>query len=109
VPLEAMACGVPVVAAAVGGLVETVVPDVTGLHVPPREPAQLARALRSLLGDDIRHQELSFAAQDRVRVRYAWDRVALEMARAYQRAGATEAARAAATEPARAAALVSRG
>jgi glycosyltransferase involved in cell wall biosynthesis len=87
VPLEAMACGVPVVASSVGGLAETVVHDVTGLHVPPREPALLARTLRSLLADDIRRQELSFAGLDRARVRYSWDRVAHEVLQTYQRAG----------------------
>ncbi|MCX2953969.1 glycosyltransferase [Lentzea sp. NEAU-D7] len=88
VPIEAMACGVPVVATAVGGLAETVVHGVTGVHVPPREPTALARALRSLLANDVRRQEMSYAAEDRARVRYAWQRVALEMSRAYQRAGA---------------------
>ncbi|MGZ3144304.1 glycosyltransferase [Lentzea chajnantorensis] len=83
--LEAMACGVPVVASAVGGLAESVVHGATGLLVPPREPGLLARALRSLLRDDVRRQELSFAAQDRARVRYAWERVALETATTYER------------------------
>ncbi|GGU77062.1 glycosyltransferase [Lentzea flava] len=90
VPLEAMACGVPVVASAVGGLAESVVHEVTGVHVPPRKPAVLARALRSLVGDDIRRQELGAAGQDRTRVRYAWDRVALDVVRAYQQATGPE-------------------
>ena len=47
VPLEAMACGVPVVASAVGGLIDTVVDGVTGLLVPPRRPDRLAAALRA--------------------------------------------------------------
>lgn len=85
VPLEAMACGVPVVASAVGGLAESVVHDVTDLHVRPREPVLLARALRSLLGDDTRRQELGAAGQDRTHVRYAWDRVALDVVRACER------------------------
>jgi glycosyltransferase involved in cell wall biosynthesis len=48
VALEAMACGVPVVATAVGGLAETVVSAQTGLLVPPREPGAIAAALRQL-------------------------------------------------------------
>ena len=45
VPLEAMACGVPVVASAVGGQIDSVVHGSTGVHVPPRDPAALAQAL----------------------------------------------------------------
>ena len=48
-PLEAMACGVPVVATAVGGLTDTVVDGITGDLVPPRDPRALGAALRGLL------------------------------------------------------------
>jgi D-inositol-3-phosphate glycosyltransferase len=91
VPLEAMACGVPVVASGVGGLAESVVHEVTGVHVRPREPALLARALRSLLGDDTRRQELGAAGQDRTHVRYAWHRVALDVAKAYEHVAGSSA------------------
>lgn len=87
VSVEAMACGIPVAATDVGSQSDTVVHGVTGLLVPPRQPSSLARALRSVMGNSLRHQEFGFAAQDRARTRYAWDRVALEMALAYQRAG----------------------
>src|SRR5690606_22947511 len=53
-PLEAMACGVPVVATAVGGLTDTVVDGLTGDLVPPRDPHALGTALRRLLDDRVR-------------------------------------------------------
>ncbi len=83
VPLEAMACGVPVVAAAVGGLRDTVVDRGTGLHVPPKDPDALAAALATLLGDAGLRRELGSAGRERARSRYSWDRVAAETERAY--------------------------
>jgi D-inositol-3-phosphate glycosyltransferase len=76
VPLEAMACGVPVVASAVGGLVDTVVDGVTGAHVPPRRPAVLAATLAALLDDPPRRAALGAAGARRARRRYGWDRIA---------------------------------
>ncbi len=84
VPLEAMACGVPVVAAAVGGLRDTVVDHATGLHVPPRDPEAIASALAMLLGNPSLRAELGQAGQQRARTRYSWDRVAAETEKAYQ-------------------------
>ncbi|HEX6022171.1 MAG TPA: glycosyltransferase [Solirubrobacter sp.] len=76
VPLEAMACGVPVVASAVGGQTDSVVHGVTGVHVPPRDPGALAAALRSLLADPGRGAELGQAGARRARERYGFDRIA---------------------------------
>jgi D-inositol-3-phosphate glycosyltransferase len=81
--LEAMACGVPVVASAVGGLADTVVDGVTGDLVPPRHPQALGRALRRLLGDDIRRVAYSAAAVDRAQHSYAWPRIAERLAAVY--------------------------
>ncbi len=88
VPLEAMACGVPVVATAVGGMTDTVVDDVTGLLVPPYQPAALAHALGQVLGDQVLRDALGIAGADRARSRYAWDRVATDTVRVYEAAGA---------------------
>jgi glycosyltransferase involved in cell wall biosynthesis len=76
VPLEAMACGVPVVASAVGGQTDSVVHDVTGIHVPPRDPETLAAALRDLLADPEKRAELGAAGARRARQRYGFDRIA---------------------------------
>jgi glycosyltransferase involved in cell wall biosynthesis len=86
VPLEAMACGVPVVAAAVGGLTDTVVDGITGLHVPPRDPRALARTLRALLGDRTKRDTYGAAGCDRVHARYSWDQIAIDTLGVYQRA-----------------------
>jgi D-inositol-3-phosphate glycosyltransferase len=51
VALEALACGVPVVASAVGGLQESVVDGECGLLVQPNNPKQLAEALIGLLSN----------------------------------------------------------
>jgi len=76
VPLEAMACGVPMVVSAVGGLVDGVVDGVTGVHVPPRRPALLADAVGGLLADPERRAALGAAGARRARRRYGWDRIA---------------------------------
>src|SRR6201995_5229738 len=76
VPLEAMACGVPVVASAVGGLIDTVVDGTTGLHVPPRSPERIAEALNELLPDEQRRGTFGAAGARRACSRYSWDRVA---------------------------------
>ena len=83
VPLEAMACGIPVVAAAVGGLTDSVVDQGTGLHVPPKDPLAIARAVARLLADPALRRELGRAGQERVRSRFSWDKVAAETEKAY--------------------------
>ena len=75
VPLEAMACGVPVVASAVGGLTDTVVHGETGVLVPPRNADAVAKAVRQLLADGERRRELGAAGYRRVRSRYTWPKV----------------------------------
>ncbi len=76
VPLEAMACGVPVVASAVGGQIDSVLDGVTGVHVPPRDPVALVRALRALLDQPERRAVLGAAGARRARERFAHERVA---------------------------------
>jgi glycosyltransferase involved in cell wall biosynthesis len=84
VPLEAMACGVPVIGAAVGGLLDTIVDGVTGLHVPPRDPARLAVAINELVADPAARARLGAAGAARARAVYGWDRVAEQTLQVYE-------------------------
>jgi glycosyltransferase involved in cell wall biosynthesis len=68
--LEAMAARLPVVATAVGGTPEVVVDGVTGLLVPPRDPAALAEAITRLLRDPQLRQQMGQAGQERVKAQF---------------------------------------
>ncbi|MGK8488683.1 glycosyltransferase [Nocardia asiatica] len=85
VALEAMACGKPVVATAVGGLLDTVVDGVTGRFVAPPEPDAIARAVRPLLTDSTLRETWGAAGYQRAASRNSWDRVATETLSAYHR------------------------
>ncbi|MEU4694820.1 glycosyltransferase [Actinoplanes sp. NPDC023714] len=82
-PLEAMACGVPVVATAVGGLTDTVVDGVTGDLVQPRDPRGLAAALRRLVNEEVRRFAYAAAAEDRAAASYSWPRIAERLSAVY--------------------------
>ncbi len=87
VPLEAMACGVPVLATRSGANLDTVLDNVTGVLVSPRvRPGELARELRTLLGDRTRLSALGIGGTDRARSRHAWERVAKETTAVYEKA-----------------------
>ena len=68
--LEAMAAGLPVVASDVGGVPELVVDGVTGLLVPPGDPAALAAALERLLADAALRRRLGAAGRERAEERF---------------------------------------
>lgn len=80
-----MACGVPVVATAVGGLTDAVIDGVTGVLVPPRDPKQLIRTLWAVLADDTLRDSCGIAAVDRVNARHTWPSVAVTVDRLYKR------------------------
>jgi glycosyltransferase involved in cell wall biosynthesis len=83
--LEAMACGVPVVAYALGGYPDAVIDGVTGLLVPPRDVRSLAGALRRLLAEPARRLSYATAAVDRAVSCYSWRRTADQLIKLYQR------------------------
>ena len=98
VPLEAMACGVPVIASAVGGMIDSVVDGSTGLHVPPRDPVRLAEAAAALLADPERRRRFGTAGVKRARRLYDWRRVGAQVLEVHERIAAR---RRAPREPAR--------
>ena len=95
---EALAHGLPVVAAAVGGLPEALGATADGIRpgqlVPPDDPAALATALGKWLSDERHRDRLRAAAQQRRRTLHGWDHTAQEIAAAltahaaYQEEGA---------------------
>lgn len=84
VPLQSMACGTPVVASPVGGHLDSVIENVTGIHIPPNRPVEVARRIRALLADPTHRSALGIGAVDRVRSRYSWERVAHETVKVYE-------------------------
>jgi glycosyltransferase involved in cell wall biosynthesis len=82
-PLEAMACGTPVVGAAVGGIKSTVVDGVTGFLVPPRDPQALARKLAVLAQNPMLARALGRGGIRRARSLYTWERVTERLLRVY--------------------------
>ncbi|MNV45995.1 D-inositol 3-phosphate glycosyltransferase [compost metagenome] len=65
--IEAAAMGVPVIGTEVGGVPETMQAGVTGLLVPPRDPAALAAALETLLADPAMRRRMGDAGRERIR------------------------------------------
>ena len=77
VAVEAMACGTPVVASAVGGLAESVIDGRTGLLVPARRPERIAAAISQLLDHEGLRRTLGANGTRRAQ-RFGWDRIATE-------------------------------
>ena len=84
--LEAMAHARPVVASAVGGLLDLVVDGETGLFVQPRDVNGLRAALERLLEDAQLRQRLGEAGRERVREHFAWPAVTAATIEAYEAA-----------------------
>lgn len=92
---EAMAHGRPVVASAVGGLLDLVVHEETGLLVPPGDIASLRAALERLLGDRELRRRLGAAGRERARERFSWEAVTEATLDAYRKATRSAAPRSA--------------
>ena len=83
--IEAMAAGLPVVASAVGGLLDLVEDGRTGVLVQPGDPEQLAAALRRLVTDRSFASQIAAAARAHISQRYSFDRMVQAFEELYMR------------------------
>jgi glycosyltransferase involved in cell wall biosynthesis len=83
-PLEAMACGTPVIGSSVGGIKYTVRDGETGFLVPPRDPDALAQRLTRLLADDRLRDEFARRGIERVRRSFTWRHVTDALSDVYE-------------------------
>lgn len=83
VALEAMACGCPVIASRTGGLKHIVINGKTGLHVEPKNPRDLARALHLLLTDRQLRERMSWQASLHGK-QFAWTTIASKTIELYR-------------------------
>lgn len=85
VAIEAMACGTPVIASNVGGLKFTVIPEETGLLVPPQNYTAFAAAIDRILSDELWARKLRKQASVRVQQNFSWTGVAIQLSDLYRR------------------------
>jgi glycogen synthase len=84
--LEAMACETPVVASAVGGIVEVVEDGTTGLLVPPARPDVLVAALTRVLENPALGRRMGQSGRARVEAKFSWASVAERTEQVYAEA-----------------------
>ena len=82
-PLEAMACGRPVIGSAVGGITFTIKDGETGFLVPPRNPGALADRLHQLFAEPALCEKMGRDARARVEHEFTWSIVAMRTAALY--------------------------
>jgi D-inositol-3-phosphate glycosyltransferase len=83
VALESMACGTPVIASMVGGLIHLVEDGINGYHVPVEDPAALSQRIAGLLDDKalryrMGHDAFAFAKE------YSWENISIRIIELYR-------------------------
>jgi len=82
-PLEAMACGIPVIGSDVGGIKYSIENGVTGFLVPPRDPVALAKKAKLLLKNDALLMGMKQNALKRVNRIFTWTNVCRQLSEVY--------------------------
>jgi glycosyltransferase involved in cell wall biosynthesis len=85
VVLEAMACGLPVIATAVDGTPEAVVDGETGILVPSKDPEKLKQALLALIPDNNKRRTMGKNARHCVETDFSFDRQLSEFVALYEK------------------------
>jgi len=84
VQLEAMSCGVPVIASRVGGIPDIITDGKTGLLVEEKNSKQLAETIEALLKDSELRSRLVNNASRVIKTEFSWDRIAKRILREYE-------------------------
>ena len=83
--LEAMASGLPIVASKVSGTVQAILPNETGLLIPPGDVQRLTEAIEQMLDDPVRAQAMGAAARRRVEAEFSAEKQADDHIALYRR------------------------
>jgi glycosyltransferase involved in cell wall biosynthesis len=82
--LEAMACGLPIVATDIGGNRDLISSNVNGLLVPSRSPKEMAKAITLLWGDEFLRKKIGKNARETIMHRYTWELIADNFVNLYE-------------------------
>ncbi len=82
--LEAMSCGLPVIATAVSGNLDVIENGKNGLLIPPKSPKEMANAISTLLEDSSRRHDLGKAARKTIEEKFTWDIVSDRVLQCYE-------------------------
>ena len=81
--MEAAACGIPIIASKIGGLIETVADGKSGFLVPPENPRAIADKLSQLIEDRSQIKALGKFGRKFILQNYTWEKNASEMEKIY--------------------------
>jgi glycosyltransferase involved in cell wall biosynthesis len=83
--LEAMACGLPIVATDIGGNNEVISSGVNGFLVPPKHPEEMAAVILRLLKDAALREKIGRAARKTIEENYTWDKITDRIVECYEK------------------------